>query len=258
MKRENIQFHSDNTISYQESHSIKFRADLSKGKQSDRIVVPNVPLLAGASLARFGNYLQRFAYSTLLKTLKQKPFIKVAMHRFVTGYDDDLYDLSKRYLKFNDEHPMERFGILSSKLGLNHEVRTINSGINGISELGMIKKINGNKQLNYWSTDECNSIRSTDGIVNPPTMIKTKEETRVYVKEFCRTVPFKFVKEATILNGTIPAYKYVMPFSTFDSVEREPMNQCYCNMETGECPMQGLLNVTSCNMGKSLRLLPKK
>lgn len=46
MERVNIQFNEDGTVSYQEKRNWKFRPELSKGhRQSDRVVVPNVPLL---------------------------------------------------------------------------------------------------------------------------------------------------------------------------------------------------------------------
>lgn len=158
----------------------------------------------------------------------------------------------------HDIKPMERFGILTSKIGVIPEIKTIGTGEDSISNLGVYKKVDGEPKLNYWSTEECNSIDSTDGTMYPPKIIKNKRNAFVYVKDFCRRVQMKFEKEVKILDGKINAYKYVMPFDTFDSVEREPLNQCYCNMETGECPLQGTLNVTSCNMGKLELVLKRK
>lgn len=44
IERVNVEFEGD-TISYQQKASYKFRPDLSKGKSSDRLWVPNIPLI---------------------------------------------------------------------------------------------------------------------------------------------------------------------------------------------------------------------
>ncbi|KAL3270555.1 hypothetical protein HHI36_021093 [Cryptolaemus montrouzieri] len=53
----------------------------------------------------------------------------------------------------------------------------------------------------------------------------------------------------TILDGDIPSYRYVLPDNIFDSPDKHPENQCFCEMDGGTCPMQGLFNTTLCAMG---------
>lgn len=65
----------------------------------------------------------------------------------------------------------------------------------------------------------------------------------------CRRLPMVFEKEVRLLNDKIPAYRYVVPFKVFDRPEIEPENQCYCNMDSGDCPPQGVFNSTPCAMG---------
>lgn len=46
MERVNVKFDDDgNTVSYQEKRSYEFRPDLSKGRQSDQVTVPNLALM---------------------------------------------------------------------------------------------------------------------------------------------------------------------------------------------------------------------
>lgn len=45
MQKVNIVFNSDKTITYQEKKTYKYIPELSVGRQSDRIVVPNMPVL---------------------------------------------------------------------------------------------------------------------------------------------------------------------------------------------------------------------
>lgn len=44
LERVNVKF-NDSQVSYQEQKHFKFLPEISKGRQSDKVVVPNIPLL---------------------------------------------------------------------------------------------------------------------------------------------------------------------------------------------------------------------
>lgn len=138
MERVNVKFNDDGTISYQDHRDYKFMPKLSKGrKQSDRIIVPNLPLLVritayanafnifffiymlmlhslqtAASTVKNEYFLTRLSMSTLLRTLGSKPFINLPAHRFIWGYDDNLFSLAKSILR--REFPYDKIGIMTN------------------------------------------------------------------------------------------------------------------------------------------------
>lgn len=111
LERVNIKFSKvDGTVSYQEKRTYRFSPELSKGTPDDIVIVPNVPLLAGAAVVKKFNFLMRLSYNELLKALSEKPFMALKADSFVNGYDDHLYDLSKSYLKWEDKRIFDNFG----------------------------------------------------------------------------------------------------------------------------------------------------
>ncbi|CAH0548831.1 unnamed protein product [Brassicogethes aeneus] len=253
LERVNVQFHDNDTVSYQEKRSYKFRPELSLGrKQSDQLVVPNVPLIGAANHQKESNFLARVGLSMVLGGLRQKPFLKLAAQKFIFGYESDLYSISKSVLKFQNEKVSDEFGLLSQKVGLSQDVITINTGAKDFNKIGVIEKINDDTDLHHWSTDECNSYKGTDGTTFPPKIIKDKRQVNFFIKQFCRAIPMNYEKEVTILNGKIPAYKYTIPSEVFETSDVVPENQCFCDMKTSECPKKGVMNTSPCAFGVPL------
>ncbi|KAF2880151.1 hypothetical protein ILUMI_26014 [Ignelater luminosus] len=249
-ERVNVQFYPNGTVSYQEHRRHKYRADLSKGRrQSDRIIVPNMPMLGAAAISKNSYYMTRLAMSTLLKGLNAKPFLNLPAHRFIWGYDDSLYALAKGVMSYQKKFPFEKFGILASRNGTSSDVITINTGKKDINKLGLIDRFNGEESIDHWSTDDCNKIQGGDGTIFPPHVVRQKKPIYMYQKELCRRLPLVFDKEVKIINGKISAYKYVLPDTVFDRPEIDPENQCYCDMDSGNCSPQGVFNATPCAYG---------
>lgn len=252
-ERTNVKFHHNGTVSFQDNRAHKFRPDLSKGRrQSERIIVPNMPMLGAAAMSKNSYYMTRLAMSTLLKGLNAKPFLNLPAHRFIWGYDDSLYALAKGVMSYHKKMPFERFGILAGRNGTSSDVITVNTGAKDLSKLGQFESFNGESGIDHWSTDECNRIEGSDGVVYPPQPIREKKPVYLYQKEICRRLPMVFQKETSIFNGKVPAYRYVVPDTVFDTPEDNPENQCYCDMDSGECPPRGVFNATPCAFGAPL------
>lgn len=115
VKRVNIKFDDrDGTLSYQEHRDYKFVPEMSKGRQSDRLTVPNLPMLGAAAMSRHSYFLTRLSVSTLFTSLNARPFIQLPAHRFMWGYDDNLYELAKGVLALRNESPLDKFGIMAN------------------------------------------------------------------------------------------------------------------------------------------------
>lgn len=118
--------------------------------------------------------------------------------------------------------------------------------------MNIIEKINNKTGFEHWSSDECNNFYGTDGSMYPPRIIREKQPIFVVPKEMCRKLPLVFDREDKILDGKIPAYRYKLPLNFMDTPDENPLNQCYCNMDSGECPLKGLFNATPCSAGAPL------
>ncbi|XP_066255653.1 scavenger receptor class B member 1-like [Euwallacea similis] len=251
LERVNMRFNKvDGTVSYQEKRNYRFSPQLSKGSPEDSVIIPNVPLLAGAAVVKKFNFLVRVGYQGLLNALSERAFTTQKALNFVTGYDDHLYDLSKTYLKYEDKPVFDNFGLLVWKQGTQPDIYTANTGVHDITKLGQIEKFNGESHYDMWGSDSCNSIQSSDGVLYPFDKVKAKKEVSFFIPQLCRKVPAHFVGEERMLDK-VPVYRYKVPTDVFDSTDNED-NKCYCDKSTKACPPRGLFNATSCSFGTPL------
>lgn len=95
----------------------------------------------------------------------------------------------------------------------------------------------------------CFRVTAADGGVYPPKSVQKKQLLHVLVPQVCRTLPLVYEGESNILDDKIPAYRYGLPDYVTYSAQERPENQCYCNMNSGDCPLKGVYNVTPCNFG---------
>lgn len=251
MERHNLEFNEQHTeISYNEFNKFKFIPKLSFGHRKNHILtVPNMLMLSAAAMGQEQMYLTRVAMSALFRGINARPFRKIPADSFIFGYDDSLYSLAKNVLSKN--LPFEKFGVLAHLNGTSPDRLTINTGLNDITQLGLLKSINGRSSTGHWSGD-CAELGGTNGVNVPPLLVQHKSSFDVYLKDMCRKVRFDYEREIKIMNNSLTAYRYVLPTSVFHHPDTEPDNQCYCDQEAGTCPPRGLYNSTSCAFGSPI------
>ncbi|XP_030764300.1 scavenger receptor class B member 1-like isoform X2 [Sitophilus oryzae] len=241
LERVNVRFNKvDGTVSYQEKRTYIFSPELSNGTKHDLVMVPNIPVLAGVSIAKHYNFFLRVSFSGFLSTLSVGAFIPLTVDQFVNGYEDNFYDWAKSYLKFHDMRVFEHFGLLVWKAGLQPDVITVNTGLHDISRRGQVEKFNGQTQIDLWGSDSCNSVQASDGIIYPLTALREKRDLTFYMPHMCRKLSLKFEKTSSILDS-IPVHRYKLPLDTFDNEDK-----CYCTSGNGQCPPKGMFNATPC------------
>ncbi|CAG9831379.1 unnamed protein product [Diabrotica balteata] len=246
LERIDLEFPTDNSISYKEKKSYVFKPELTRGRQNDQLVVPNMAVFSGAAFTKSHNYFNRLAFSGLLSGMDEEPFLKIAADSFITGYKDRLYDLAKAFMPDNMPAQM---GVLAPKIGQTPYRITINNGKDDIDRLGIVEKFNGETELDYYAGGECNSIKSTDGSIHPPRKVQKKKPLHYLFPEGCRRFPLIFNKETSVIDGKVPAYQYIHPEDLFDSADEKPENGCFCSMDSAQCPLKGVYNATACNYG---------
>ncbi|KAJ8982563.1 hypothetical protein NQ317_005034 [Molorchus minor] len=223
LERVNINFHDD-MVSFQLKRSYRFLPNLSKGRQNDRVNVPQHTSYSrtGAAITKYHNYFARLAFSGVLTSLGEKAFVNLAADSLIRGYNTNFYDITKSLAKLGNEKQPEKVALLANKIGLQPTVYTMNTGRKDISRVGTIEKVNGKEHFDYWSTAECNSVSGADGGAFPAKSVQLKETLSYLLPEMCRTVPFKFDGDVTILDGKVPAHRYAIPEDIFDSADEIP------------------------------------
>ncbi|CAH2015944.1 unnamed protein product [Acanthoscelides obtectus] len=137
--------------------------------------------------------------------------------------------MSKGFQRINNIDAPEKMGLLSSNVGVNKDELTVNTGKTDINRVGMVEEVNGETELDYFSTNECNRISATEGVNYPPNLIQAKKPVRYLFLPACRAMPMEFDEEVSILDGKVSAYKYKQPQSVFQTADEYPENQCYCS-----------------------------
>lgn len=179
--------------------------------------------------------------------LKIKPFVEVSVGQLLWGYEDPLLKLAKDVVPKEQKLPYEEFGLMYGKNSTSADRVTIFTGVNDITQFGIIERYNGRTHLPHWRTEECNRLNGSDGSIFPPHI--TKNTTLyVYEKDLCRMLPLHFDKEVDTHRG-VPGYRFTPNLDVFASVDRNPENMCFCPAGP-PCAPNGLFNVSLCQYGK--------
>lgn len=126
---------------------------------------------------------------------------------------------------------------------------TIWSGVDDITQYGIIDKYNGRSHQTHWSTEQCNRLNGTDGSIFPPHISKNAT-LHVYEKDLCRLLPLSFEKEVTVRNG-VQGFRFSPAVDVFASVDINKDNMCYCPAGP-PCAPNGMFNVSLCQYGNYL------
>ncbi|XP_022122012.2 lysosome membrane protein 2 [Pieris rapae] len=251
LERVNIKFEGDK-LTYQERNNFQYMPEMSAGPHFDQVFVPNLPLIGVISKSlNLPNFIKFSLLSALQFTNHHDAFLKLPVHRFLWGYDDDIINRAKPFLSLNGKLRFDNFGLLVTKNGTVPDRLTINTGENDKDKINILEKYNGDTILPYWSSTECNSIEGSDGTIFPPSMLDKNRTIYIFYGNLCRRLPFNYVKNVDIGDG-IELLRYSMPRTVFDDPAHYSPNQCYCNIDTATCPPRGVIDITSCTMGAPL------
>lgn len=111
MTNHNATFHDNGTISFiPERHCVLIPERSVGDPRKDMIIAPNIVLLAASTASNALSTFAAFGVSSIAKTLNAKPLIKLSVHDFMWGYEDNLVRLANNLLP--NFITFERLGIL--------------------------------------------------------------------------------------------------------------------------------------------------
>lgn len=185
--------------------------------------------------------------ASIMDILKIKPFVEVSVGQLLWGYEDPLLKLAKDVVPKEQKLPYEEFGLMYGKNSTSPDRVTVFTGVEDITQFGIIDKYNGRTHLPHWSKEECNRLNGTDGSIFPP-HITPNRTLHVYDKDLCRLLPLRFEKEVDTADDIL-GYRFTPDMGAFASVENNPENACYCPAGP-PCAPHGLFNVSLCQFGE--------
>ncbi|KAG4077953.1 hypothetical protein HA402_013453 [Bradysia odoriphaga] len=240
----NVTFNGNYTISYRENRTYTFSAEKSKGRQYDKITLPNIAFLTASAYLRNEGRMKQLGANLLITG--PRAFKTLTAHEFIWGYKEPILELKNSFKVGDSSIPNDdTFGMLKTRNGTSEDVMTIFTGEDDLRKLSLIDRFNGQPKMNYWSTDECNQLDGTDGSQFPPHLMDKEQPLQVFIKAFCRKFPLVYEKEVNILNG-IPAWRYIAPQNVLAHPDNNSANACYCDVTTNNCPPSGIFNASLC------------
>lgn len=242
MEKVNIAFHDNGTVTFQHRKILRFVPEMSVDRNT-KIVLPNIPLLTLSTHVSNSFPLVQFVVSTGARTLGLKPFVQLTADQLLFGYDDTLVRLAHSVFP-KHLRPQAQMGLLLGRNGTLNEVSTIHTGHAGMEEFGYLDTLNGRKELPYWQSSPCNSIKGSEGSVWPPRAATQSDQLSVYDKDLCRVLPL--TRRSSAVEDGIFADLYTPSDDAFTPTA--PENLCFCedpdNPES--CPPKGLQNIAPC------------
>ncbi|XP_017764446.1 PREDICTED: lysosome membrane protein 2-like [Eufriesea mexicana] len=249
LSRVNVQLHENQTVTYQEKRSFRW---ISGKSENERVIVPNVSLISTLAYSRNLVYLLRIWLTIFLSKIRAEPFLELPVGQYLWGYEDELFEMAKRFALLEQPVSNDKFGILAFKDGLNPDRITVHTGTDDLRNLGMIQRINGLENHKIWGDEKCDRIYGTDGSIFPPHWIQRANSTiYVYAKDFCRQLPFRYDRRH--FSDGIPTLRYKLPSNVFTSPRNK--DSCFCPKESYDsinvrrCPPVGTFNLSACKFG---------
>lgn len=190
----NIVDNGNGTLSFNQKKVYIFSDEDSVGMEDDVVIVPNIPMLSATSQSKHAARFLRLAMASIMDILKIKPFVEVSVGQLLWGYEDPLLKLAKDVVPKEQKLPYDEFGLFYGKNSTSADRVTMFTGVEDITQYGIIEKYNGRTHMTNWLKEECNRLNGSDGSIFPPHIEKDRT-LFVYDKDLCRVLPLEFEKE---------------------------------------------------------------
>lgn len=240
--KENVSMVEDGKmVSAYNTKSFVFLREKSVGDPAvDNITTVNIPAWAVMNKVK-GSFLKSSMVSIWMNSLGSGLFTTRTVDELLWGYEDPLLT---RIAPSNPD--VEKvFGLMYKKNGSNDGEFVYHTGEQNYLDYGRVETWKGQSQLNFWASNQSNSINGSDGSAFHP-LLEKNERIYVFTPDLCRSIHMEFEKDVEVKG--IPAYRFTPPRSVFASKEENPANEGFC-VTPQECLGTGLLKVSPCRKG---------
>ncbi|XP_061887216.1 lysosome membrane protein 2-like isoform X2 [Entelurus aequoreus] len=228
-------------VSAYNTKSFVFLREKSVGDPAlDNITTVNIPAWAVMNKVK-GSFFKASMVNVWMNTLKSGFFTTRTVDELLWGYEDPLL---VRAAAANPEVETT-FGLMYKKNGSYDGEFIFHTGEQNHLDYGRVETWKGQRQLNFWNTNQSNSINGSDGGAFHP-LLKKDERIHIFTPDLCRSIYMDYEKDVEVRG--IPAYRFTPPRSVLASKEENPANEGFC-VTPQECLGTGLLKVSPCRKG---------
>ncbi|XP_044189029.1 lysosome membrane protein 2-like isoform X2 [Thunnus albacares] len=228
-------------VSAYNTKSFVFLREKSVGDPAvDNITTVNIPAWAVMTKVK-GSFWKSSMVSIWMNSIGSGLFTTRTVDELLWGYEDPLL---QRVASSNPEVETT-FGLMYKKNGSNDGEFIYHTGEQNYMDYGRVETWKGQRQLNFWTTNQSNSINGSDGSAFHP-LLNKNERIYIFTPDLCRSIYMEFEKDVEVKG--IPAYRFTPPRSVLASKEENPANEGFC-VTPQECLGTGLLKVSPCRKG---------
>ncbi|XP_061783429.1 lysosome membrane protein 2 isoform X1 [Nerophis lumbriciformis] len=228
-------------VSAYNTKSFVFLREKSVGDPAfDNITTVNIPAWAVMNKVK-GSFFRASMVNVWMNTIKSGFFTTRTVDELLWGYEDPLL---VRAAAANPEVETT-FGLMYKKNGSKDGEFIFHTGEQNHLDYGRVETWKGQRQLNFWNTNQSNSINGSDGGAFHP-LLKKDERIHIFTPDLCRSIYMDYEKDVEVRG--IPAYRFTPPRSVLASKEENPANEGFC-VTPQECLGTGLLKVSPCRKG---------
>nr|WJJ63367.1 sensory neuron membrane protein 1b [Pachyrhinus yasumatsui] len=143
-------------------------------------------------------------------------------------------------LKFKEgDEKVYLLALLASRNATKTSRVKILRGINNAKDLGKLIEFDGKKEINLWSTKECNRFEGTDGWIFPA--LSTPEEgIKSFSTDLCRNIKVNYINDTIYKKIKVGIYETTLGDQMHDEDQK-----CYCRTPD-TCLKKGLLDLSKC------------
>lgn len=241
--KSNLEWNSNQTLSYREVKSYFFDREASIGSEDDIITTLNAPLVtAGAKLSEVSP-LKRLIIASVVNLAGEKLVIKKPVGQLLyQGYGDVLATLG-HMLDPTVPSGDGKFGWMHERNATDDGLFTVYTGGGGqLEKYNIIAEWNGEQHLTWWR-GECNMINGTNGELVPP-LKDGQDKLYIFITDFCRSWTLEYSR--TVGSYGINLERFVAPASTFQNGSEYPPNACFA---TKRHLRSGAMDISRCQHG---------
>lgn len=231
----------DLKVSAYNTKSFVFLREKSVGDPSmDSITTVNIPAWAVMTKLK-GNFWKANLVSIWMNSFGTGLFTTLTVDELLWGYEDQLL------ARISSTNPdVEKvFGLMYKKNGSNDGEFIYHTGRQNYLDYGRVITWKGQSKLDFWTSEQSNSINGTDGSAFHP-LLTRDERLYIFTPDLCRSIYMEYEKDVEVKG--IPAYRFTPPRSVLASKEENPDNKGFC-VTPQECLGTGLLKVSPCRKG---------
>ncbi|CAL8321381.1 unnamed protein product [Lota lota] len=216
-----------------------FQANMSVGPESDLIRTVNIP--AVTVMEKYKDSFFARSISALMTSSSEGIFTTRTVGELLWGYEDPFLKRLKPVIPELDD----MFGLFYKANATNDGQYVFFTGEHNYTDFARVDTWNDERQLDWWTSDQCNMINGTNGAFFHP--VVTKDETLyMFSSDLCRSLYATYVEDITVKG--LPGYRFVPPSSVFANLTVNPDNAGFC-VPKGNCLGSGVLNVSPCKQG---------